>query len=93
MGYSRDFEKPTIERLEALKADLGSSDPSGSLNELATILIAKTPPSDLWVLLESMANGLADPFPSSSSGLSLVMCIVLKVLVNSCLLVSNFSHS
>lgn len=79
MGYSRDYEKPTIDRLEALKTDLGSADPLAPLTELATILNTKTPPSDLWVFLESMANGLSDPFPSSCSGLSLVMCLVLKV--------------
>ncbi len=79
MGYSHDYEKQTIQRLESLKVDLGSADPIGSITELANILNIKTPPSDLWMLLESMGNGLSDPFPSSSSGLSLTMCLILKV--------------
>ena len=79
LGYSRDYEKATAEKLDSLKKDLSLADPSAPLTELANLLSAKTPPSDLWAFLESMAVGLADPFQNSSSGMSLVMCLILKV--------------
>lgn len=80
VGYSPDYEKQTAEKLEALKDNLGLADPASSLNVLADIIHHKTPPNDLWGLLESMAQGLKDPFPSSSAGLSLVICFILKVI-------------
>lgn len=86
VGYSSDYEKETVEKLQALKDDLGSADPASSLNVLAGIINYKTPPSDLWSLLESMTIGLSDPFPTSSYGLSLVMCLILKVLFSFCFL-------
>lgn len=79
LGYSRDYEKSSIEKLEALKNDLGSTDPTKSLTELANLLNAKTPTSDLWAFLESAASGLSDPFGTSSSCVSFVMCLILKV--------------
>lgn len=79
LGYSRDYEKPSIEKLESLKTDLGSADPTGPLAELAKLLNSKTHTSDVWAFLESAASGLSDPFPTSSSGVSFVMCLVLKV--------------
>ena len=30
LGYSREYEKPSIEKLESLKIDLGSADPTTS---------------------------------------------------------------
>ncbi len=79
LGYSREYEKSSIEKLESLKAGLGSADPTQSLIELANLLNSKTPASDVWVFLESAACGLSDPLPTSSSGVSFVMCLVLKV--------------
>ena len=80
VGYSPDYEKQTAEKLEALKDNLGLADPTSSLNVLANIINNKTPPNDLWGLLESMAQGLKDPFTTSSAGLSLVLCFLLKVM-------------
>lgn len=79
LGYSREYEKSSIEKLELLKAGLGSADPTPSLIELANLLNSKTPASDVWAFLESAACGLSDPLPTSSSGVSFVMCLVLKV--------------
>lgn len=79
LGYSREYEKSSIEKLESLKAGLGSADPTPSLIELANLLNSKTPASDVWAFLESAACGLSDPLPTSSSGVSFVMCLVLKV--------------
>lgn len=79
LGYSRDYEKSSIDKLESLKNDLGAADPTGPLSELANLLNSKTPTSDVWAFLESAASGLSDPFATSSSGVSFVMCLVLKV--------------
>lgn len=79
LGYSPDYEKTSIVKLEALKNDLGATDPTAALNGLADLLNVKTPTSDLWSFLESAASGLNDPFASSSSGVSFVICLILKV--------------
>lgn len=79
LGYSRDYEKPSVDKLDILKHDLGSIDPIAPLTELANLLNTKTPTGDLWAFLESAACGLSDPFDTSSSGVSFVMCFVLKV--------------
>lgn len=79
LGYSKEYEKNSIEKLESLKTDLGSADPTASLVELANLLNSKTPTSDVWAFLESAASGLSDPFATSSSGVSFVICSMLKV--------------
>lgn len=79
LGYSGEYEKNSLEKLESLKTDLGSADPTAPLIELANLLNSKTPTSDVWAFLESAASGLNDPFATSSSGVSFVICLVLKV--------------
>lgn len=90
VGYSPDYEKQTVEKLESLKKELGSADPASPLNILAGIVNYKTSPSDLWSLLESMTLGLNDPFPTSSAGVSLVMCLILKVISTDLFHLNNY---
>ena len=78
-GYSRQYEHDTIASLEGLKKHLGSGDAVPALTSLVDILNAKIPTSDMWTFLESLVDGLLDSFATSSSGLSLIMCILLKV--------------
>lgn len=80
LGYSRSYEQETVATLDRLKVHLGSDDPQEPLETIATILHSKIAPSDLWSFLEAMTEGLLDTLPASSSGLSLLMCIILKVL-------------
>lgn len=81
LGYSGEYEKNSLEKLESLKTDLGSADPTAPLIELVNLLNSKTPTSDVWAFLESAASGLNDPFATSSSGVSFVICLVLKVML------------
>ena len=78
-GYSSSYEQDTVATLDGLKAHLGSVDLQGPLESIATILNSKIAPSDLWSFLEALTDGLLDTLPSSSSGLSLLLCIILKV--------------
>ena len=78
-GYIHSYEQDTVATLDRMKAHLGSVDLREPLEVIAAILNSKIPPSDLWPFLESLTDGLLDMLPSSSSGLSLLMCIILQV--------------